>query len=257
MVGTQALVTRVTAEDHLGDPHVGLVVPPANPAAEPEMTRLLGSAYALHTTRFSVSRQPLRTRLESYNTELADRIASFGDLGLAALLVACSGSRYLLGARQDHESCAALSAHFGLPVATATLATHQVLRRLETRALVLVSPYEGWLTEQCRAFWDAAGWHVRVLAVRAGDQYAPYKVGTAELVEQVGRARLPHDAVLLFTGTGMSTLAALPALGHGNDRVLLTSNLCGAWWLIHQVGVVPDEGLAWALRRLAAQGLAP
>ncbi|WP_431930003.1 hypothetical protein [Nonomuraea jabiensis] len=282
---TQTLAAHAASDEPVLRGRVGLVVPPSNPTVEPETTRLLGPGYAVHTTRFSVSHQPLRARLQAYNRELAGKIASFGELvarhprspatqptatqptarngkereteTLDALLMACSGSRYLLGAQQDDDDCAALSAHFGLPVATATLATRQVLRRLDTRDLVLASPYEEWLTEQARQYWRRAGWRVRVVTIRAGTRYAPYEVGTAELVEQVTRARLPHDAVLLCTGTGMATRQALPALGDGNNRILLTTNLCSAWWLIHQVGLAPDDGLPWALRRLAAQGLAP
>lgn len=59
---------------------------------------------------------------------------------------------------------------------------------------------------------------------------------TAELVAQVERAAPPDDAVLLLTGTGMPTLRALGRLGTGNERVLLTSNLCGAWWALTQAG---------------------
>ncbi|WP_188196702.1 arylmalonate decarboxylase [Nonomuraea sp. SYSU D8015] len=254
---TQVLAAQAATDAAVLRGRVGLVVPPSNPTVESEITRLLGTGYAVHTTRFSVSHQPLRARLESYNAELPDKIISFGGLKLDALLVACSGSRYLLGAHNDHDDCAALSAQFDVPISTATLATHQVLRRLDTRALVLVSQYEAWLTEHARQYWRRAGWRVRVLAIRPGTRYAPYAVGAAELVEQVARAHLPHDAVLLCTGAGTATLQALPELGHGNNRVLLTSNLCSAWWLIHQAGAAPDEGLPWALRRLAAQGLAP
>jgi maleate isomerase len=256
MMAPTTLAKHSTLSEYLQRGRVGLVVPPANPTSEPEVTRLLGTEYALHTTRFPVSRQPLRARLESYNADLPTRIASFGGLNLDALLVACSGSRYLLGPQQDHDTCVELSAQFGLPVATATLATHQMLRQLDTQDLVLVSPYEEWLTEQARQYWQRAGWRVRVLVVHAGNRRAPYEIRPVELVEQVDRARLAHDAVVLCTGTGMATLPALPALGDGTNRVLLTSNLCGAWWLMRQAGVASDE-LPWALRRLAAQGLAP
>ena len=77
---------------------------------------------------------------------------------------------------------------------------------------------------------------------------------TEELVGQVEEAELADDAALLLTGTGMFTFAALERLGAGNDRVLLTSNVCSARWARKQVaspaGSTPD---LWPLRRLAKQ----
>ena len=253
-----ALILHSAVEDR-GALHrrIGLVVPPANPAAEPETAHLLEADYAIHTTRFPISHEPLRARLEAYNRTIPDMIDSFGGLGLDALLVACSGSRYLLGPDLDRDACVALTAYYGMPVASATFATQQVLQRLGVRELVLVSPYAEWLTELARRFWRSAGLRVRVVAIQtASHTYAPYEVTAADLIAQVERAHLPDDAVLLCTGTGMSTLPALPALGAGNNRILLTSNLCGAWWLRH-VAAAPTQKPAWALQRLITQGLRP
>lgn len=237
---------------------MGLVVPPANPVAEPETTYLLNSLSTVHTTRFPVMRGPLPARLKAYNQVLPDVITSFGGLALDAVVVGCSGSRYLLGPQEDEESCSALSMRCGMPIATATFATRRVLQRLGPRELVLISPYEPWLSELARRFWHRAGWRVRMVPIRsAAGTYAPYEVATRDLVDQIERAHLSKNAVLLCTGTGMATLAALPPLAVGNDRVLLTSNLCGAWWALNQAGGAPGKELPWALRRLKAQGLTP
>ncbi|GAA1680040.1 hypothetical protein GCM10009733_091010 [Nonomuraea maheshkhaliensis] len=240
-------------------PHgrVGLLVPPANPVAEPETTYLLNAFRTVHTARFPVVRGQLPMRLKAYNRVLPDFIGSFGGLSLDAVVVGCSGSRYLMRPDEDGLSCQALSKRWGMPVATATFATRRVLERLRPRELVLVSPYEPWLTELARRFWRRAGWVVRVVPIQAAGRFAPYEVDARELVDQVERARPAGDAVLLCTGTGMATLAALPPLAAGNDRVLLTSNLCGAWWALSQTGGAAGDDLPWALRRLASQGLAP
>lgn len=139
---------------------VGVVVPPANPAAEPEFWRLLDRQADLHVTRFPVPPDlSLAARLASYNDVLPDMIRSFGGLPLDALVMACTGSRYL-----------------------------------------------------------------------------PYEVTTDELVTQVEKAGATRDGVLLLTGTGMSTLRAIDKLSEGNERTVLTSNLCGAWWALTSAG---------------------
>ncbi|MGP4105193.1 maleate cis-trans isomerase family protein [Nonomuraea sp. KM90] len=244
--------------------HIGLLVPPANPSAEPEVTHLLTPAAAVHTTRFPVLDRPLAERLAAYNAAVGDMIASFGPLApqLGAVVMACSGSRYPLGPDRDQEDCARWTSARGMPVATATLATRQALQWLKATNLVLISPYEPPLTEHARTFWERAGLTVRVITVQAADgSYAPYRLQPADLVAQIERARLPSDAVVLCTGTGMPTLGVLPLIGAGNDRVLLTSNVAAAWWALRhlgrQAGPIPERSLAWPLRRLAAQGLTP
>lgn len=119
--------------------------------------------------------------------------------------------------------------------------------------LVLVSPYEPWLTELSRSYWESAGLAVdRVVKIRAGARFSPYDVTTEELVAQVREAELPDEATLLFTGTGMFTFDALAALGRDGDRTLLTSNLASAWWARDTLGLPADGPDAHPLlRRLA------
>ncbi|MEV6155816.1 hypothetical protein AB0L53_36295 [Nonomuraea sp. NPDC052129] len=218
---------------------VGVFVPPANPSVEPELARLFGSRADMYVSRFPV--RPgltLAERLESYNEVLPAMICSFGNLPLDALVMACSGSRYLFAPEEDRARCDKLSGEAGIPFASATLATREALEHIGAQEFVLVSPYQPWLTELAERFWAAAGLHVsRVIPVRAQGGFSPYDVTPNELVEQVEQAGLPSDAVVLFSGTGMSTLPALGPLGAGNDRILLTSNLCSAWWaLAHATG---------------------
>ncbi|MEV0593666.1 maleate cis-trans isomerase family protein [Nonomuraea cavernae] len=234
---------------------VGVIVPPANPAAEPELARLLGSRADMHVTRFPV--RPglgLAERLESYNEALPAMICSFGNLPLDAIVMLCSGSRYLLGPDEDRFRCDELSRRFGIPFASATMATLDAVEHIGADEIILVSPYQPWLTELAERFWKSAGVNVsRVVPVRAQGMFSPYSVTPAELVEQVGQACLPHDAVVLITGTGMLTLPTLVSIGAGNDRILLTSNLCSAWWALSRATGMPIR-LGRVPHRPAAQG---
>ncbi|WP_049568392.1 maleate cis-trans isomerase family protein [Nonomuraea sp. SBT364] len=213
---------------------VGVLVPPGNPSAEPELTRLLGSRADMHAARFPV-RPGLAPaeRLESYNAALPAMTHAFGDLPLDALVMASDGPRYLLDPDEDRESCLRLTERCGVPFASATVAILEAIGHLGLEEIHIVSPFQPWLTELAEWFWKAAGLRIAgVLPVRAQGGFSPDTITPAELVEQVKRARLPRDGVLLFAGSGMATLPALGTLGAGNDRVLLTSNLCTAWWAL-------------------------
>src|SRR5690606_23363058 len=127
---------------------VGVLVPPANPSAEPELTRLLGSRADMHVSRFPV-RPGLAPaeRLEGYNAALPAMARSFGDLALDALIMACDGPRYLLDPDEDLDECERMSERFGVPFATATVAVMEAIEHLGVDEVHIVSPFQPWLTE--------------------------------------------------------------------------------------------------------------
>jgi maleate isomerase len=235
-------------------PRLGVVVPPENPTAEPEFNRLVGSRMNVYTSRFPTTPdKALLEMLETYNEVLPDTLAGFGGMRLDAAVVACSASHYLLSPDGDRRFCDELSERAGFPVQSSTQAILSACEALGVARLTLVSPYEPWLTETSTRFWEKAGLTVdRAVLVPAGDHFNPYEVTTEAVLDAVRRAELPEDAALLFTGTGMPTLAALEELSRDTDRVLLTSNLASAWWALRAAGV--DGGAADGhplLRRLA------
>ncbi|MEV4506189.1 maleate cis-trans isomerase family protein [Streptomyces klenkii] len=235
---------------------LGVVVPSGNAAAEPEIARLTAPALHLHTSRFPVlPGRTLRERLDVYNEQLPDVIAGFGGLALDAVAVACSGSHYLLDPGGDRELCDEIAQRTGCPVASSTLAILDTCADLGLTDVVLVSPYEPWLTDLSAQYWQKAGLNItRIVPVQAGERFSPYDVTTGDLVRQVGAADLAPDATLLFTGTGMFTFEALERIGDGNDRTLLTSNICAARWALKHTDATPagpGGALPRPLQRLA------
>ncbi|MET9956980.1 arylmalonate decarboxylase [Streptomyces sp. NPDC006339] len=220
-------------------PRLGVVVPPENPTAEPEFNRLVGERMNVYTSRFPVTPgKGLLEMLEAWNEALPDTLAGFGAMGLDAAVVACSASHYLLGPEGDRAFCEELGERAGCPVRSSTQAILTACAWLGVERLTLVSPYEPWLTETSVGFWRAAGLTVdeAVLVPARAGHFDPYEVTTEAILERVRGAGLADDTALLFTGTGMGTLAALAELGRDSDRVLLTSNLVSAWWALRTAG---------------------
>lgn len=221
-----------------GTRRLGLVVPPENPTAEPEFALLLRSAMYLHTARFPTTPgRETREMLAIYNESVADVLANFGTLRLDATLVACNASHYLLSPDGDQRLCDQLSHASGFLVQSSAGATLSALRALGVSRVTLVSPYEPWLTVVSQAYWQEAGIIVdRVVQVGASGGFNPYVVTTQELLAQLGPPHLSADAAVLFTGTGMFTLAALTELGRRPDQVVMSSNLASAWWALRSIG---------------------
>lgn len=229
-----------------GTRRLGLVVPPENPTAEPELAVLLRSAMYVHTARFPATPgKDLREMLAIYSDSLPGVLASFGSLPLDATLVACNASHYLLSPAGDQRFCDELTHASGFPVQSSAGATLWALRALGISGVTLVSPYEPWLTAVSAAYWEEAGLVVeRMIQVKTDSGFNPYVVTTQDLLEQVSQSDLSADAAVLFTGTGMFTLAALTELGRRPEQVVLSSNLASVWWAL---GAVEDfDGSAGA-----------
>jgi maleate isomerase len=133
---------------------VGIVVPPPNPAVEPEMRALLPQDMAIHTARLPF--QPgadLAARNRSMPGQFVESIRSFGSLALDAALIAVTGPNYSLTTEAANKLDAELAAACPGPVARASEPIAEAFAALGLHSITLVSPYEPWLTERAQAYW--------------------------------------------------------------------------------------------------------
>jgi maleate isomerase len=231
---------------------VGVVVPPANPAAEPELAALLSGGVALHVARLPVIAGDLPARLAQYAGHYAGAIAGFGSLQLEAIYVAMTGASYALGVTGDRALAERLAAAAGTPVWTASLALHDALARLGAARIALVSPYPQWLTDQCVAYWAGAGFAVAQV-VKVSEEFRAYELATGEIADALAKVDFGAADAVVLSGTGMLSLPAIVAARASARIPLLSSNLCGAWRLLDALGLPAGDGLRRAAPELAAR----
>ncbi|WP_439579655.1 maleate cis-trans isomerase family protein [Elioraea sp.] len=230
---------------------LGAIVPPANPAAEPELHALTGAAAVLHIARLPVLAGDLRARCEGYGATYPEAVRAFGELDLAAIGIAFMSATYRDGPEADAALCRRLSEAAGCPVATASLAVTEALRALGARRIALVSPYPDWLTEWSRGYWREGGFEVAALTTM-GDVFRAYDASEDELAGAIAAVGATAADAVLLTGTGAYTLGALARVGDTHSRCYLTSNLCLAWWLMRSAGLPQAPLLASLNPALAA-----
>jgi maleate isomerase len=232
-------------------PVLGVTVPQANTTVEPEMQALLGEQHTLLTARMVCQSAASRERLLDYLDTLGATAAQFDVAPLQVLGFACTGSSYLVGAAQEAERLAALTAARGYPVLSAAQSILQALRALGARRIALLSPYPGWLSEAGLAYWKAAGLTVTAkagLPTELLDTRNIYKLTTPAVQSLLAALDTSGCDAVLMSGTGMPSLGTMAE--HRLPMPVLSSNLCLAWAM--QCAVQPNRSAEALLSEMLA-----
>ena len=225
---------------------VGVVVPPSNPVVEPELDALVGNdvlVYGARLPRFTG--RTLEERNELYMPAYAEALDELFGLDPVCALVAMTGPNYHLGVDGDRDLCADLTARFSAPVRTASLAIHDTLDALGINKIHLLTPYPDWLTDETVRYWTGGGMNVVAVEnlLSKGEEFHAYETGTDEVVARLRAIDPEPDSAVLLTGTGLVSVASIYLVGHGCRVPILSSNLCGVWWILNQCGDSPGSDL--------------
>lgn len=220
----------------------GILTPPANTTVEPELNSLVPDGLSLHAVRMPGRNSDdtsigLRERFLGYVAALASASNSFGGMRLDALLFACTGCSYLVGAEGENELLETMKSADVAHVQTAAGAVRAVLEQAEFTSLALVSPYPEWLTDAAVAYWTSLGYTVTdVTPASTGSSI--YAIQPDEVATAIERLARTSADVVVLSGTGMATASVIEQVGTDSRVPLLSPNTCAAWWLTSTVA--PD-----------------
>lgn len=217
---------------------VGIILPPPNPTVEPEYHAALPKSVVMHAQRFPHQQGDLAQRNEGYRRSYESCVMGYRPLRIDAFLISCTGSNYRLGEQQDKEVVRQLTAKTGVPTVTSTGVIHEALEALKVKGLALISPYPKWLTQESAEYWKECGYRLdEVIQLGEGVDNIAFELDDDYVAEFLEKLPQPQpDAAILMTGTGMPTIGAIARTGHRFKVPVLSSNLCGVWWLLKQTG---------------------
>ncbi len=218
--------------------HVGVILPPPNPTVEPEYHAALPQGIVMHANRFPVQRGDLNERNAGYRASYADCVTSFRPIKMDAIIISCTGSNYLVGRDGDVETSRQMTELTGVPTMTSSAVILEALKTLKIRSLTLISPYPDWLTKQSADDWGGAGFALdEVIQLGIGADNIAFDLDDDDVVAEMEKVgpRAAGSAILM-TGTGMPTIGAISKVQNRFNVPVLSSNLCGIWWLLRETG---------------------
>jgi maleate isomerase len=125
-----------------------------------------------------------------------------------------------------------------VPTITSSYSIQEALAALNIRRITLMSPYPSWLTKQSAEYWSGSLQLDEVIQLGDGSKNAAYELDDDYVEQQLLKLEpRTKDSAVLMSGTGMPTLDAIGRVGNKLGVPVLSSNLCGIWWLLRATGL--------------------
>ena len=228
---------------------LGMLTPSSNTALEPITCAMLASIsdVTAHFSRFKVTEIALSdTALRQFDDSEILRAAELLAHAKVDVIAWNGTSASWLGFDRDERLCERITASTGIRACTTVLAYRDLLRRLSSRRIGLVTPYTADVQEKIIANWGSQGLPCtaeRHVSLRDNFSFAEVpEAEVARLIEEVVREGCDAVAVVC---TNMRGAAAAEPIERKHKVTVLDSIAVTLWACLVSTSVDPSRIRGW------------
>ena len=211
---------------------IGVLTPQANTTVEPEFWSLLPTGWSFINARLTSRKNTIESRLVDYTKSFEKTAEQFANAPINIIASACTGTSYLIGAKAELEIKSKMENRYGVPFATAALATVNALNDIGAKRISLLSPYPKSLTKASVDYWQGHNFEVvSILGPKLEtEEFHPiYAMAGSSVLQAYRELSNSASDVVVMMGTGMPTLTSLYQGQKENLKLAFSCNSALVW----------------------------
>lgn len=213
---------------------VGLIVPSANTAAEPEIRAVLPPDVSLHVTRVKLTGSS-RADIEGMAAGATEAATLLAHARVDLVAFHCTAAS-AWAADADESLRHDIEARSGLPATTTATALLAALQKLDVRRISLISPYTDEINARERRFLEAHDIEVlNAHGLGLSNPHDMYAVEPRTWLELAARHTRADAAACFISCAAIRTAGVIGKLEARLAMPVLTSNQVMAWDLARRV----------------------
>ena len=215
---------------------LGVILPSVNTTTESEFYQCLPEGVTAHFTRMEFK----ETTPAYYERMIEDVPAGarmLSHAGVDAMAFACTSGSLYGGLGYDQKIIAKIKEQSDVPACTTSTAVIEAFRMLGITRVSVATPYEDWVNELERRFFEGSG--VKVIKMKGlGCTGIDVCEVHPETLYRFAKAQDDKESQALFLSCmGLRTLEVLPRLEQDLGKPVISSNQVTLWKLFRLCGI--------------------